>query len=237
MNKREYLVELEKALRAAHVQDSAEILGEYAEHFDRKLRDGYGEEEIAARLASPEEIAGQFASIKPKSGAEYGSRIIFSAGLAFADLCAGAFFLMLYAWVMALGVLAVASAGLGFVVVAGVSLWGIIPQMPFVCALFAGLTLFALAGLSAIGTEYCRLYVTQLLRVYLRWRKTVLGGGACVSPPLTMYPQIEPKKRRIMRSVVLCSLVVCAVCCIAWYASMVIATGALEPWHAMRWFE
>ena len=48
MNKQEYLMGLEKALKAAHVRDSADILEEYGEHFDMKLQDGFGEEEIAA---------------------------------------------------------------------------------------------------------------------------------------------------------------------------------------------
>ena len=237
MNKQAYLNELEKALKAAQVRDCAEILEEYAEHFERKLQDGYGEEEIAARLAPPKDIAGQFESMKPAAGAEKGSRMTLAAGRTLADILAGFFFILLYAWVFVLGVFSVASAGLGFALITGISLWNMIPHMPYICALLTGLTLLALAALSAIGTEYCRLYTAQLLKVYLRWRKAVLGDGGRLSPPPAMHPHIEAKKRRAMRSAALVSLVVFAVCCIAGLGSMMIAAGSPEPWHVWRWFQ
>jgi len=237
MNKHEYLDKLEKSLRAAHVQDCADILGEYAEHFELKLQDGYSEEETAAKLAPPQDIADQFARINSIGNKQQGIKLVLSVGLTLLDICVGAFFVSLYAWVIALGAFAIAAAGLGFCVVTGISLWSIIPQMPYVCALFAGFVLLALAVLSAVGMEYCRLYTTQLLKIYVRWHKVVLGDDRCVSPPLAIHPQMRPKKRRFTRNIALISFVVCAVCCIVWYISMVIAAGALEPWHIWQWFE
>lgn len=241
MNRQEYLYELEKALKAAHVRDCADILEEYAEHFDMKLQDGYGEEEIAARLASPRDIAAQFADIKPPGGAGVGSRIIRGTGLGFIDIVVVGAFITLYGWVVALGAFAVACLGAGIFTIAGISSIAPggtvpIPEMPFVCALFLGLALLALAVLSAIGTEYCRLYITRLARVYFRWHKKVMSRDG-TRPPLAMHPQIKAKKRRIMRNVALVSLLVFALCFIAGLCSMMIASGALEPWHVWHWFE
>ena len=68
---------------------------EYAEHFDMKLRDGYSEEEIAARLAPPAEIAAQFGEIKLAGGGKTGNKIILAIGLFFADILAWPFIIML----------------------------------------------------------------------------------------------------------------------------------------------
>ena len=66
MNKNEYISRLEKALREHQAADVDEIMAEYTQHFDFKTDDGYTEEEVAARLAPPEEIAEQFAAVPQK---------------------------------------------------------------------------------------------------------------------------------------------------------------------------
>ena len=234
MNKREYLYELEKALKSAQVQDSADILEEYTVHFDMKMQDGYSEKEIAAKLASPKDIAGQFGEIKSVGSAGKAGRVYIKTGLIFMDIIVASFFIILYAWVVVLGALVIAFAGLGIVGVGGIS-WNIIPEMPYFCSLLLGLALLALAVLSAAGTEYCRLYVTQILRAFSRWHGAVWGKSAAL-PPLAMHPVIGPKKRRIMRSITLISIAVFAVCFIAAYISMTLTAGSLEFWHVWSWF-
>ena len=236
MNKQEYLHELEKALRVKHVPDNESILEEYAEHFDMKKLDGYSEEEISAKLGFPKDLAEQFASINTSSGTEKWKRVALSIGLVFVHFFVGAFFILLYTWVFALLATSIASAALGISIIARISLWGIIPQMPYFCALFIGLTLLAMAVLSIIGMEYCRLYTTQLLRVYIHWCKSILRKRK-ISPPLTIYPQIEAKKRRRMRTIALISLTVLAICALIGVGSMMISAGTFEPWHAWHWFE
>jgi len=246
MNRQEYLAALEKALKGAGVRDSADILDEYSEHFDMKQADGYGEEEIAAKLALPESIAQQYKEIGKNDNDTKGisaSRAITITGIIFSDVIALMFFIIMYAWVVVLGALTLSSIVAGFMtgimtatrsgVAFGVTL---IPYMPFLCALFLGITLLALAVLSAVGTEYCRLYVTQLLRVYIRWHKNVLSKGGHSSLPLSIHPKIAPKKRRIMRSISLLALVVFSVSFIVGLISMMIAAGSLEPWHVWQWF-
>jgi len=239
MNKQAYLAALEKALKAKGVGDCADILEEYAEHFDMKTADGYGEEEIAARLGSPEEIAAQFEGMLSEQGDRAGSKIATGIGLFFAGILAGSLLLILYVWVFVLGVFALAGGVLGVMALTGQSAaFGItlIPQMPFVSALLLGIALLVLGMLAAMGTEYCRLYTTQLLRVYARWHKAVRSGTLRTMPPIQKYPAIAPKKRRIMRGMTLIVLVIFIITFIAGAISMMLIASSFEPWHVWNWF-
>ena len=241
MNKQEYLFGLEKALKIAHVEDSADILEEYAEHFDMKMQDGYSEEEIAARLLAPKEIADQFSSIKTAGSARAMGGIILKSGLVFVDIVVAAFFILLLAWVVALAGFAVAVLGSGVVAVLGISATipggaVVLPVMPYICSLLLGLSLLALAVLSAIGAEYCRLYVMQIRRAYARWHGGV-WGKTNISPPLPLHPVISPKKRRIMRRFALIALAVFVIAFIAGLGSMMLAAKSIEPWHVWGWFQ
>ena len=60
MTRNEYLSALRAELKRRGADDIEDILAEYAEHFACKLADGYSEEEIAARLGEPAQIAAQF---------------------------------------------------------------------------------------------------------------------------------------------------------------------------------
>lgn len=114
------------------------MLEEYEQHFAFKLADGYSEEEIAARLGSPAELAAQFETApQPK---RRGSVALTWLWLAWADLAYGIFAVLLIAWgaVMAAYVL---SFGLTAVCLIGrldrfppVTL----PPMPYVSALLLG---------------------------------------------------------------------------------------------------
>ena len=90
MTKNEFLSRLEAELEARRVPEPEDILGEYRRHFEYKLADGYSEEEIAARLGAPEELAAQF---EPEREAPHPSRAGSAArsaltwtGLVFADM-------------------------------------------------------------------------------------------------------------------------------------------------------
>jgi len=248
MNKQEYLTELEKALKSAGVRDGEDIIEEYSEHFDMKISDGYSEEEIAAKLAAPEELAGQYREITPDSPDEKSgkagaiiARISKWTGVITLDVVMAPIFLALYAWMIAFAVAAISVAITGIVMIAGIdripalSPYVHVMPMPYICALVFGISLLALAKLTAFGTEYFRLYANQIFRKYTRWHKNVLGKGP-TSPPLPLHPQISPKKRRIMRTIVLLSLVFFIVGLIVTLALMMILSRSLEPWHQWGWF-
>lgn len=66
MTKLEFMTQLERALKRHGAADCEDILEEYEQHFAFKLADGYSEEEIAAKLGAPEELAQQFAPAAQK---------------------------------------------------------------------------------------------------------------------------------------------------------------------------
>ena len=88
MTKHEFMARLASELRKRNVADAADVTQEYEQHFAFKLADGYSEEEIAAKLGSPEELAAQFecTNTAKKVG---GSKALAVTGLCFADLFAG----------------------------------------------------------------------------------------------------------------------------------------------------
>ena len=252
MNKQEYLTALEKALKAADVSDCSDILEEYKEHFDLKTADGYGEEEIAARLAPPEEIAEQYKDIAEEEVVDEPAdkqagvaevKAVVTAGVVLVDMIVAPILIVLYAWVFTFGVFAMANAALGGFLVAGLSQITQasphihVPPMPYVCSLLLGIALLALAALSAVGTEYFRLYVTQMLRKFARWHKNALGKGGPFSPPLPLHPWLSPIKRKVMRTIALVSVALFVVAFVAALASMMIAAASFEPWHVWGWFE
>ena len=60
MAKLEFMNQLASELHKRNIADAADVLKEYEQHFAFKLSDGYSEEEIAARLGSPADLAAQF---------------------------------------------------------------------------------------------------------------------------------------------------------------------------------
>jgi uncharacterized membrane protein len=246
MNRQEYLSTLEKSLTAAGVRDNADIIEEYAEHFKRKSADGYSEEETAARLAPPEEIAGQFCEISQKETTGKGgsiTRTFLTIAVVFLDIIIAPIFIMLYAWTFTFGLFAFTCALTGALCIVvghslsiGDTLILQMPQMPYISAVLTGITVLALMLISAVGTEYCRLYVSQILKKYKRWHSNILSNKG-VSPPLSLHPWITAKKSRIMRTIALVSLVVFVIALVAGLASMMITARSIEPWHVWHWFE
>ena len=60
MTNPEFMAALSQELKKRGIADSDDILEEYEQHFAFKLADGYSEEEIAAKLGSPKDLAAQF---------------------------------------------------------------------------------------------------------------------------------------------------------------------------------
>ena len=68
MTEAQFLDILETELNRREVADVADIREEYAEHFAFKRADGCAEEEIAAKLGDPRQIAAQYGA-EPSSPA------------------------------------------------------------------------------------------------------------------------------------------------------------------------
>ena len=237
MTKSEFLLRLSDALRKRHVSDYSDIVGEYEQHFAFKMADGFSEEEIAAKLGSPEDIAAQF-----ESGGEEkkysGRKAVTAVGLAFSDFFVGCFFVLLVAWEAVMAAFSVANAVIAACLLGGKSPWALIPPLPYWCGAVFGVSLLALAVFSAVGCVYFAAFIRQLMRSYGRFHRNTLASasGGAVLPPLSAFPRLSPQANRRIRTVALAALTLFAVCFVLGIIVSMIAAGALEFWHAWGWF-
>lgn len=237
MNKQTYLNELSSYLKSGNIEDIDEILAEYDEHFMRKMADGYTEEEIAAKLGKPKEIAAQFKPVGIKAEQRKGGKIVIGTGLVFADIFVVSFFIVLYAWAVVLGAGAVSSAVCGLclfirpLLPAGIIF---LPPMPYAGGLIWGVTMLAFGVLLAVVTVYSWTLTNQLGKAYRRWHKNMMSGGKY--PPLDKHPVMKDAARRKLRAITLISLVALGVSFIVGYVVMAASAGALGFWHVWNWF-
>ncbi len=238
MNRNEFFDVMKKTLDANHVADIEEILSEYEQHFAFKLADGYSEEEIAAKLGDPKELAGQFAPEKSFGVKARGNRIMVAVGLAFADLFAGSLFIVLYAWVAAMGAGAAGSAVIGAVLLTGQNIYGILPFIPYASAVFFAVSFLLLAVLFTVAAVYCCLLFNQLFRAYGRWHHNSYATAAekPVYPSLSKFPQMSPKAKRRLRGVAWIALILFVVFFTATFIVSSALAGSAGFWHAWNWF-
>ena len=95
MTKLEFMSKLASELHKRNIADAAEVLEEYEQHFAFKLADGYSEEEIAARLGSPADLAAQFEPAP--QGAKRRSAALTWLWLGWVDVFFGLFAILLLA--------------------------------------------------------------------------------------------------------------------------------------------
>lgn len=238
MNKQSYLNELQNLLKSRNVDDIEEIIAEYDVHFSRKMADGYTEDEIAAKLGGPKEIAAQFASsVKEKAEGRGAKHAFLWAGLVFGDIFVIAFFIVMTAWVFVLGLSSVTSAAVGlgliFKPLIPVSLITL-PTMPYGGALIWSITVITFGMLLAILTTYSWALTRQMWKAYRRWHKNTLSDGKY--PPLAIHPMVGDVTRRKLRTVSLVALVAFGVSFIVGYIVLATSAGSLGFWHVWHWF-
>ncbi|NLE24499.1 MAG: DUF1700 domain-containing protein [Clostridiaceae bacterium] len=237
MTKSEFLIQLKSELKKNNISDSDDILGEYEQHFAFKLADGFSEEEIANKLGDPSELASQF--IPHASQKRYvGRKAVTIIGMIFADIFAGAFFLILFAFAIVMGVVTIATAISAICLLVGYNVYDIIPGMPYLCAFIYAVSLLAFAILSAVASIYFVVFTGQLMRSYKRFHINMIAGssGKATLPSLPVYPLLSAKFKRRMRMLALSSLTVFAVSLGVGYIISAIIAGNLEFWHVWGWF-
>ena len=237
MTKQEFIFILSQELEKNHMADTADIVEEYEQHFAFKLADGYAEEEIAAKLGNPKDIAAQYDSA-PKESAG-GKKIITYIGLGVADFFFAIIFILLYAWEIVMGALTIAFTALSVCLIGeiGTPIFNIL-KMPYHCAIILGIAFAALAVLSAVGTICFFGFIKQLMRSFGRYRKNAIAAaeGKATLPSLPSHPQFAGKTKRILRTIVMISAIIFAVCFITEFVTCVITAGSIEFWHTWGWF-
>lgn len=238
MTKNEFMTRLASELRKRNVADAADVIEEYEQHFAFKLADGYAEEEIAAKLGSPEELAAQFESTDTAKKVG-GSKALAVAGLCFVDLFAGLFFVLLAGFGIVLAAASLSFAALAVCLLGNLNIYGLIPTMPYWCGAILALSFVALAVLIAVGCVYYAAFLRQLLRSFARFQHNTLAtaSGEATLPALAIHPQFSAKTKRRLRSVALISLALFAACFVLSYIVCTLSAGSLEFWHAWGWFQ
>ncbi len=236
MTKNEFLSILTSVLEKNKVRDTDEIIEEYEQHFSFKLADGYSEEEIAAKLGDPEQLAMQYdnsaASALKQSG------LITKIGMGFADVFAGLFFLLLAACGVVIFAAAVSFFVVGICLIFSASPYSLIPPVPYWCGLIIGVALAALGVLAAVGCIYYSALIKQLVKSFGRFQKNTIAAavGKPVLPSLPVNVTLEPKVKRRLRLLALIALLTFAVCFILGFVICVLSAGKIEFWHVWGWF-
>lgn len=236
MDKQSFLTELEKTLNMQNVADIESIIEEYEEHFKFKIADGYSEEEVAARLGSPSELARQYSPAE-KIKRPVGKAFIVT-GLVFAGILVLLLFILFFGWVAVLGALTVVCATLGFVLIGRLDVMSLLPNVPNPGSAIMGIASLALAVLAGLGTYYCWHYVLQLAKAYIHWHKRCLaaGAGKPLSPSIAKTPQFKPRLRRRLRLVTVIAVAVFGVAFVLAFVVLALQAGAIEFWHTWGWF-
>ena len=168
---------LSQELKKRGIADSDDILEEYEQHFAFKLADGYSEEEIAAKLGSPKDLAAQF-DPAPRQKMAAG-RFFTVFGLCWLDLFYGIFVVLLLSWGVVMASLVLSFGLTGICMIGHLDYFQLVslPPMPYSSALLLGLALAALTLASVIGCIYYFAFVRQLFRAYARFHQNALAGS------------------------------------------------------------
>lgn len=238
MTKHEFMTRLTNELHKRNVADAADIVEEYEQHFAFKLADGYSEEEIAARLGAPEELAAQFGDADVPKRAGHSAALTW-LWLVWVDLFFGVFAVLLLAFgvVLAACVLSFGLTGVCLIGDLGRLAFVYLPPMPYWCGAVLGLSLLALCALTVVGCVWYFALCRQVLRSFGRFHHNALAqnrGG--VLPALPIAPQFAPKQKRRLRTTALVALLLFAVCFVLGYVVCALSAGSFQFWHVWGWF-
>lgn len=91
---------------------------------------------------------------------------------------------VLAAWLVVMAAFTAVCAVAGICLIFGWNVAGLLPSMPRLCAVLAGLMLLALCGLSAVGTVYYAAFLRQLWPSAKQRASSgpEPGGAACSAP-------------------------------------------------------
>ena len=238
MTKNEFMTRLTNELHKRNVADAADVVEEYEQHFAFKLADGYSEEEIAAKLGTPEELAAQFEAV-PETAKKRPAALTW-LWLVWADLFFGLFSALLLAFgaLLAACVLSFGAAGVCLIGNLRTLPYVMLPEMPYWCGAVLGLSLLALCVLAVVGCIWFFAFLRQLWLAYGRFHQNALAPshGGAVLPELPIAPQFAPKKKRQLRTAALVALLLFAVCFVLAYVVCALSAGSVQFWHVWGWF-
>ena len=230
MTKNEYLLQLKNELKKRQIEDADEILMEYEQHFDYKLDEGYTEEEIAVKLGTPKELAGQFekSSIQKTEGSAL-RKTLAAVALPF-EVIGGIFFLL---WIIVMAAGSIASLGMGICLITGTNIGGWIPAMPYLSAVFFAICFFAFALLLGGAVYYCFILLNHLIKAMAQWHKNIFSNRP---HPSVSIEGLDRKTRRRFHKVIRWFLVGFGIAFVLAFLIAAIQAGGVAFWHIWGWF-
>lgn len=240
MKKNEFMDLLITELNHNKVPDSSDIADEYEQHFFFKMNDGFTEEEIAAKLGDPAQLAGQYAVdenqriLKGK-----GIKAFTVFGLSLAAVAAVLFFILIIAWGVVMALFSLVSMVMAACLISGYEpLLNIVP-MPSASSILFGLSLIALSVLSAVGCIYFAAFVRQLLRAYRRFHQNTMAAANAKPglPSLAPFYSFASRSKRNLRRVALATLLAFAALSILAIIVSMLQADSLQFWHMWDWFK
>ena len=228
MTQNEFMRKLAEELKRRNVTDAEEIEEEYREHFAFKLKEGHSEEEIAARLGNPIQLAAQFEQpVQEKNG---GKKAVTMIGLYTADFFAAVGLAVAAPVALVLAAAAVAFAGTGVCLILQLNPWGWFPQMPYASALILGLALLALCVLTACGCVGYASALREAVRRLRRFNDSMRNGRQA------SRSEKQPRRAQALRWTAKVSAIVFAALLISGMAVSMALAGAPAFWHVWNWF-
>lgn len=236
MTRNEFISLLKATLKDKHISDYEEIVEEYEQHFAFKLRDGYSEEEIAAKLGNPVLIAEQFDRTDTVPAGK--RKIPTLIGLGVLDFFVGIFYIVLACFGIAIVAASVALTAISVCLFGGLNIYSLIPDMPYHCAILFAVTFIALAVIACAAFVYYVALLKQLYRAYKRFHGNTVATvtGTAVLPAISATPQLTPRTYRIFRKVLTVAFLLFVLFFVLSFAVAVISAGSIEFWHSWEWF-
>lgn len=146
------------------------------------------------------------------------------------DVVAALGMVVLAAWLVVMAAFTAVCAVAGICLIFGWNVAGLLPSMPRLCAVLAGLMLLALCGLSAVGTVY--------YAAFLRQRSNALAAAwnRAGLPSLPLHPQLKKECRLRLRSASVVLVILFVLFLAACVIASAVSAGSLEFWHVWGWF-
>lgn len=235
MKRNEFISQLTSELNKRSIADTAEIATEYDQHFAFKLADGFSEEEIAAKLGSPAELAAQF-EISPAKPHSIKALAVIHLGFAWLG------FGLLYILLSLFGIVIIASSlafiALSVCLIFKLNIFSLIPAMPYFPALLFGISYAALSMLLAIGFVYFAGTLRQSLLVFKRYASNIMAAatGTPILPPLAVSASFSAKARRRLRILFRISVTVFDALFVLAFIISALTAGNFQFWHVWGWF-
>ena len=178
MDKVTFLAQLKRALAQLPTKDRQDVIMDFEQHFVDGMSAGKSEEEVAAMLGNPRDIARQYISgipaPEPATAQGVGRGILASIGLLLFDamialpIIAALFAVWASLWAVALSLFAAGLACFVAPIIQGFPVW---------FSIFAGLSLLGLSGLIGIGMFFVSKYFFIALKGYGIAHYRIIKGG------------------------------------------------------------